>query len=137
MNDNEFLHAFEQHTLPHFPHHAHIRMAWLYLRANGWDDACSKIRGGLQQMAIAHGVPNKYHETITLFWAYMVKAAMDGSPDISDFMVFTERYPYLLDGKLIGQFYTSKLLQSEAARQKWVDPDVKPLARLSDKTHTN
>lgn len=44
MNDSEFLKAFEAATLPHthFPHHAHVRMAWLYLRAHGWDDGVKK-----------------------------------------------------------------------------------------------
>ena len=36
MNDREFLRAFEQFALPHhdFPHRAHVRVAWLYLRGH-------------------------------------------------------------------------------------------------------
>ena len=36
MNDMEFLTAFEHGTLHHFPYRAHLRMAWIYLRKEGW-----------------------------------------------------------------------------------------------------
>src|SRR5262245_41513643 len=105
MNDDDFLQAFEQCTLPNhdFPHRAHLRVAWLYLRENGWEKGTTKIRAGIQKFAQTHGALPKYHETITLFWAHMVHRASACSPEITDFGVFANQYRVLLDSRLITQ----------------------------------
>jgi len=74
MNDQEFLTAFEQHTLAEFSHQSHIRMAWLYLRADGWEKGQERIQREIQNFAAALGATRKYHQTITLFWASTVQA---------------------------------------------------------------
>ena len=127
MTDQEFLTAFEQHTLPEFPHRSHIRMAWLYLRANGWDRGQQQIRLGIQSLALALGAPGKYHETITLFWARVVDHAISCAPDIEDFDTFVERYPFLLNSKLHLTHYSRDLIASDSARQGWIEPDLRPL----------
>ncbi|MEP7286472.1 MAG: hypothetical protein ABI947_11955 [Chloroflexota bacterium] len=127
MNDSEFLTAFEQATLPHFPHQAHVRMAWLYLRAYGLDEGILKISTGVQHLATVAGAPGKYHETITLFWARMVNHAIAATPAITDFHQFVEAHPNLLDGKLIAQYYSTSLIQSDTARHVWTEPDLQPL----------
>jgi hypothetical protein len=124
MNDNEFLTAFEQHTLAEFPHRSHIRMAWLYLRANDWETGQMRIRDGIQSFAGALGASRKYHETITLFWARIVKHAIDHAPEISDFNTFVEKFPFLLDSKAIAAHYSSTLIGSENARKVWCEPDL-------------
>ena len=130
MNDTEFLTAFENgdyHLLQGFPHAAHIRLAWLYLRDCGWDEGTRKIREGIQRLAIAHGAPHKYHETITLFWAHVINAHIADDPDIAEFTQFAERYPRLMDSKLINLHYTPETLWSDDARREWVEPDLRPL----------
>lgn len=130
MNDNEFLAAFEQGTLPQFPHESHMRLAWLLLRAEGWDVGATKICAGLQHFVHMHHAPGKYHETITLFWARVIYHAIMVTPEIAEFTAFVERHPFLFDGKLINQHYSSALLQCSTARQSWVEPDLKPLPAL-------
>ncbi len=132
MNDSEFLQAFEQCALPHhdFPHRAHVRLAWLYVRENGWEKGTAKIRAGIQKFAQTYGVLPKYHETITLFWAHLIYRAIACSPEINDFAAFAVQYPALLDAKLLAQFYSPELLKSDAARAMWVEPDLKPLPAL-------
>lgn len=129
MNDTEFLKAFEDCALPHseFPHQAHVRMGWLYVRACGWDAGMTRIRDGIQRFAAANGATGKYHETITVFWARLIDAALRDSPDADDFHTFVQQHPHLLNMRLIDTHYSRDLLWSDAARQGWVEPDLKPL----------
>lgn len=127
MNDSEFLKAFEAGTLPHFPHQAHLRMAWLYLRQNTWEEAQARIREGIRHFAEVHGADRKYHETITLFWARLVWHCIDQAPEITDFEQFIMRFPLLMRGESIAQHYSLSLLRAEAARKAWVEPDLRPL----------
>jgi hypothetical protein len=130
MTDHEFLTAFETgdyHLLAGFPHAAHIRLAWLYLRDRGWDEGTRKIREGIQKLAIAHGATRKYHETVTLFWAHVVNIHIVDNPHIADFAQFAERNPRLFDKSLINLHYSPETLWSENARRDWVEPDLRPL----------
>ena len=129
MNDREFLTALETLNLPHddFPHRAHVRMAWLYLREHGWSEGIIKIRATIQHYAAAHGARRKYHETITLFWARLVANANAQTPDAADFQEFIAQHPELLDGNLLSKFYSKERLQSEEARLAWLEPDLKLL----------
>jgi hypothetical protein len=129
MNDQEFLTAFEQHTLSEFPHKSHIRMAWLYLRSDGWEAGQERIQRGIQNFAAALGATNKYHQTITLFWARLVQHAIDDKPEIDGFDTFIEHYPFLLNKNAISAHYSTSLVQSEAARRHWIEPDLLPMPR--------
>ena len=124
MNDQQFLSAFESATLHPFKHRDHIRVAWLYLRRDGWDAGCDHIRSGIQHFAQAHGATMLYHETITRFWARAVLNAIQLSPEIDDFAAFEQRHPQLFDKRYIEQFYSSEILFSQQAREQWVEPDL-------------
>lgn len=124
MNDAQFLNVFEKGELNGFSHADHIRMAWLYLRRDGWEEGYANIQAGLKHFTLAHGVPEKYHETITRFWATLVHHAIEHQPDISDFTEFTETFPILLDKEAMLQHYSNEVLWSVSARQAWVEPDL-------------
>jgi hypothetical protein len=125
MNDHEFLHAFESGHLHPFPHRDHIRMAWLYLRANDEDTAFHKIRYGIQHLAATLGASTQYQETMTMFWAKAVQTAI--TSDVEDFAQFQTQHPELFDARYVNQFYTPELLWSEQARREWVTPDLQPM----------
>jgi hypothetical protein len=130
MDDQQFLQAFERgeyHQLDGFSHYAHVRLAWLYLRNNGWDIGTQKIREGIQRVAKAHGAPQKYHETMTMFWTHIVNIHLLRSTQISEFSEFAAQYPQLFDTGIVSRHYSSELLWSISARQTWVEPDLKPL----------
>jgi hypothetical protein len=127
MNDHEFLQAFEAATLTAFPHRSHVRMAWLYMRRDGWEAGLQHIREGIQHFAVALGATTKYHETITCFWAHMVYAAVTETPAEDDYEQFVAAHPELLNVRLISEYYSPARLGSDAARRTWVDPDLKPL----------
>lgn len=123
MNDHDFLTAFEAGTLHPFNHREHIRMAWLYLRRDGWLLGTEQIRAGIQRLAAAKGVTRLYHETITMFWAQMVYQALQADAALADFEQFAAANPDLFDKQLINRFYSPALINSEAARQTWIEPD--------------
>lgn len=127
MDDQTFLHAFEHAHLPDFSHEAHIRMAWLYLRQYGYDTGVRKICDGLRRFADAHGAAQKYHETITLFWAKLVNDAIARTPDLTEAQAFIEHHPHLLDKNMIARHYSAARWQSPEARERWVEPDLRPM----------
>jgi hypothetical protein len=92
-----------------------------------------KIADGIRRFAAANGADNKYHETITVFWARMVSYAISCAPEIADFDVFIETFPHLLDSTLLKRHYSVDVIRSEAARRAWIAPDVIPMpAPLSE-----
>jgi hypothetical protein len=127
MDDQQFLEAFEAAQLHPFRHADHIRIAWLYLRRDGWEIGYRHISDGLRHFAESHGAHQKYHETITRFWAYVVNYAISLSEDIDDFDAFSARYPHLFDGRIIFKHCSETLIQSATARNQWVEPDLLPL----------
>ena len=127
MNDQDFLTAFKAHTISHFGHREHIRLAFLVLREYGLDAGLTHLRQAIQHFATAHGAPEKYHETITVFWVRLVQHAITQTPDIDTFSDFERAHPHLFDTRLIYTYYSPERLHSQAARESWLDPDVMPL----------
>jgi hypothetical protein len=123
-NDEEFIQAFEDCTIPpeDFNHQSHIRMAWIYLRTKS--DAAEHVISGIQKYATACGLSNLYHDTITRFWIAAVEKAIEADPQTKTFPAFLERNIHLSDSHFIDQFYTRELLFSDAARASWVEPDL-------------
>src|SRR5258708_29115069 len=70
MNDRDFVVAFEKCAIPNdaFRHADHVRLAWIYLREHRLIEAIARFTTSLQRFAAHHGVPGRYHDTIT--WAY-------------------------------------------------------------------
>jgi hypothetical protein len=127
MNDSEFLQHFEMAHLPAFPHREHIRMAWLYLRRDGWEQGYQAIQKGLRHFAAAHGQSQKYHESITRFWALLVYHGIQTKPEISSFDDFVSAFPFLLDKQSMSKHYSPERLFSAEARADWLEPDLIPM----------
>ena len=125
MNDSEFLRQFEAGQISEFSHQYHLRMAWIYLRAYGFELGSEKIRAGLRHLSEAHGVPGKYHETISLFWVHLVQHAITLTPEIDNFEAFIAQHDHLLDGGLLKRHYSAALLK--VSRAAWQAPDLAPL----------
>lgn len=123
MNDHDFLQAFQSATLAQFPHRDHIRVAWLYLSRDGWDEGYRQIQAGLKHFAVSAGVPDKYHETITRFWAKLVWYGINQFP-VDSVEEFVEAFPIVLDKHAMMRHYSKDVLFSQDARQTWVEPDL-------------
>jgi len=120
--------VLHQIDLRQFNHREHIRLAWLCGRREGREAGIVAFRAALLHVLEKHGDTSKYHATITQFWGYVIAQAINAAPEIDDFALFADQNPPLFDKNLIRQYYRSALLFSEAARQRWIAPDLKPLA---------
>ena len=109
-----------------FGHRQHIHLTWLAVRRYGTYAAIALVSEGIQRTARYAGAPQKYHATVTRAWVELVghHAAVS---DLTDFDAFADRYPALLDKRLLARHYRSSTLASTAARTGWVEPDLAPL----------
>jgi hypothetical protein len=131
-SDEDFLRAFEDLSFPvgQFHHREHIRVAWLYLKSSDATRAAERMAAGIRRFAIHHGATQKYHHTQTLAWMRLVAAALVETPEGHDFTRFLAEHPELGDKDLLKNYYSAELLQTNAAREGWIEPDVQPLPNL-------
>src|SRR6476646_10706856 len=87
----------------------HIKVAYLYLRLQPLEDAITKVRTGLQALAIAWGAPvddleKGYHETMTQAWVRLVHLGLTdrGAAESAD--AFCDQHPELME-KTHVQFF--------------------------------
>jgi hypothetical protein len=142
MTDVELTRALERCEIPNdgFHHASHLRVAWVYLdECRSVDEACCRMAATLHRFAASVGKPEKYHETMTVFWVRALAAARRSSansggrrlegpganentfPDVLNY------HPELLDKDLLLAYYSPERLASDEARSSWVEPDRRSL----------
>jgi CDP-diacylglycerol--glycerol-3-phosphate 3-phosphatidyltransferase len=126
MSDDDFVRAFLDGALPpsQFHHRDHLRLAWSLSRSLGGDEASRVIADGIRRFATRHGHAEKYHETMTAFWARVVIHCARNRPDIADFPAFLTEFPRLLDKDLPYHHWRRETMLSAEARTRWVEPDL-------------
>ena len=131
-SDEDFLRAFEDLSFPadQFHHREHIRVAWLYLKSSDATRAAERMTAGIRRFANHDGATQKYHHTLTLGWMRLVAAALVETPEDHSFPQFFAEHAELADKDLLKKHYSPDLLQSNAAREGWVEPDLQPLPNL-------
>jgi hypothetical protein len=110
-SDAAFARAFEEGAIApaDFHHAAHIRLALAYLAECGSTEAAiDRMAAALRRFAAAAGHADKYHHTLTVFWVRVIAQ--------------------LLDAGLPFDYYSRERLASDAARQGWIEPDLRPIA---------
>lgn len=130
LSDTDFLHAFENCTIPasSWTHTAHVRLAWLRLNQHPYEAALESVRHGIQSYNKA--VLKKegaYHETITVAFMRLVNEAK--RIGVKHFVDLASTHPALLDRKLsvLLEHYSRDRLFSAEARSGYIEPDLKPL----------
>ena len=127
----EVVRRFESCELPpaEFNHREHLLVALCYLLRMGDAEALARLRARIGGYAAAHGVnPSLYHETVTVFWlrrvrAFIVRAgAGRGLAELTNGL--NEECG---SSRLVHDYYSKALIDSEGARRGWVEPDLKPL----------
>lgn len=121
--DSEFIRAFETCTLPpeQFPHRAHVRLAWLYLREGTPLDALTRFVEGLKRYAGSLGASTKYHETTTWAYLFLIHERMTrGAAETFD--EFAAANDDLFNG-ILEKYYRRETLASDLARHTFVMPD--------------
>jgi hypothetical protein len=129
MSDEDVLRALAQGELPadESPHRAHLRLAWTLLRRDGFEAGALAVADALRTIAARHGAAAKYHETLTAFWIRIVSHAMRREPAARSLEELLERFPLLADPSLPRRHWSGETLAGDAARARWVEPDLRPL----------
>jgi hypothetical protein len=125
--DLGFLRDFHAHRLQGFGHREHLRLAWALTKTHGLDISERLIRQGIMEFAEYQGAGNRYHETLTMFWIRIVDHAIRARPDINNFDVFLESFPFLLDKNLPIRHWSSERFWNDSARWRWIEPDLRPI----------
>src|SRR5580698_1546670 len=100
-----------------FGHREHINLAFWAVRRYGMPDATGRICGWIQQLTAYQRVPQKYNHTVSRAWMEIVAHHVTADPDCADFPVFADRYPALLNQRLLSRHYQSATLASAQARR--------------------
>ena len=107
-----------------FGHRQHVHLAFIACRRYGTTRAPGLVGQWIRHLT-AHA-PQKYHATVTRAWTEIVGHHVAGDPSVTDFGVFVERHPALLDKRLLSRHYSSRALASPRARAGWAEPDLVP-----------
>lgn len=109
-----------------FKHYQHLAVALWYVSHLPYDEACEKLKTGIQRLAASYGKTG-YHETITEFWLRKVREFRRSRPSPGSLSVLTNQLIARCgDKNLIFDYYSKEALDSQEARTGWVEPDLKP-----------
>ena len=128
----EIVRRFERCTLgaAEFRHREHLTViAWYLSELPTPEAAAARMREGLYKFLAQHGHGSqKYHETITLFWAKRVSALLRQAGREQHLAELTNKVIEICgDAGLVHNYYSRELLASDEARKEWVEPDLQPL----------
>jgi hypothetical protein len=107
-----------------FRHREHIHLAYMAVQRYGPGRATAVVAGWLKHLAAYHRAPQKFHATVTRAWVEIVAHHMAAGPGAPDFASFADRYPPLMDKRLLTRHYSSRALASPAAKTGWLEPDL-------------
>lgn len=129
MDDREFLQLFHDASLQReeFRHKGHLRLAFLILSRHRREEAERIVAREIRRFAAASGAANRYHDTLTRFWVWLVGHVMENVPKAESIDELLARFPFLLDKSLPYRHWRGDTFNSEQARAGWVEPDLVPL----------
>ena len=126
MSNQELIDLFERDAVPEdsFHHADHVRLAFAYLCQYPVLQALEKFATALKRFATARGKPDRYHETITHAYFFLIRERMAHS-ESGDWEDFARRNPDLLIWKdgILTRYYHEATLKSDLARNVFLFPD--------------
>jgi hypothetical protein len=112
-----------------FRHYQHLTVALWYLSHFTYDEAAERMKAGIRRLAATYGKMG-YHETITEFWLRVVSNFLARGRVRDSIAVKANQLIARYDDKnLVSEHYSAELLGSAKAKEEWVEPDLKPMAR--------
>lgn len=115
-----------------FSHEDHLAVAVWYLRHDE-KQALNLMRASLHRFLDHYDCRENYHETLTRFWILLVRRALDGlAPDLSLLDATNAVVDQLNDSRIAFEFYSKELVESAAAKEGWVEPDLRKLEIIDD-----
>ena len=126
--DFDLREQFESRSLANaaFRHREHVRLTWIYLVSEPADEVAARLCESLLALATSHGVGDRFHYTLTVVWVRIIDAARRDHPGLP-FDALVDACPWLLDKDAPLAFYTREHLNSDVAKQSWVEPNLKRL----------
>lgn len=125
MTNQELIERFESDTLAGEFHHAeHVRLAFAYLSECPVVEALDRFVNALKRFATLRGKPERYHQTITFAYFFLIHERMAQKPD-TGWDEFARRNADLLEWRpgILGRYYREATLKSDLARRVFVFPD--------------
>ena len=135
---NELVNEFISGTLSEteWTHDAHLIVCTHFLSKYEYHDATLRIKLGIikynESIGLENTIDRGYHETMTLFWVWTVKAYLENKSTWS----LEDKINGLIDSPFSKKyipffFYSEELMFSHKARARWVEPDQRGLDRES------
>jgi hypothetical protein len=126
--DDVLREQFESKALPNetFRHREHVRLTWIYLTLESPDHVAARLCRSLLELATSHGVPHRFHHTLTVAWIRIIEFERRSNPD-APFDALAEASPSLLNKDAPLSYYSRERLYCDEARTRWIEPDLKPL----------
>ena len=126
-DDEEFIVRFENCTLPPecFHHRDHIRLSWLYLRLYQPIEALTRVSEGIMRFAAFHGKAERYHETITWAFFFLIRERIERVGLQQTWDEFNSANADLFDweNSVLKLYYNEATLGSVLARGTFILPD--------------
>lgn len=126
MENKDVIARFESGAVPpeSFHHADHLRLAFAYLSEYSPLIALEKFSAAIKQFAVSVGKPDRYNETITFAYLFLIREKMALCAS-NNWEQFAEKNPELLVWKngLLDRYYRTETLKSEFARNVFVLPD--------------
>jgi len=132
LSDTKLLQQFEDLSLSpeQFTHSEHLRLAWIICGLHRLENAIDRFVGGLKRFAGNAGMPDLYHETVTLFYLYEIYARRQLLPADHNWAMFRSSNPDLFTShrEFIQKSYPEELLQTQTAKRHFIPPRLSRIA---------
>lgn len=110
-----------------FSHPDHLAVAVWYLRQDE-TQALNLMRASLHRFLDHYDCRANYHETLTRFWILLVRRTLiELPPDLRLREATNAVVNKLNNSRIAFEFYSKELVESTAAKEGWVEPDLKTL----------
>ncbi|MBI3724648.1 hypothetical protein HY251_11930, partial [bacterium] len=133
--------SFEAATLPReeWTHASHLVVALDYARRFKPGEAFARFRDALKRYNKATASPETqtrgYHETITLAWFHLVRHFLEVFDDGRSIAALADALVEVFSSKnALFEHYSRERLMTAEARERWVEPDLRPLPELEPYT---
>lgn len=112
-----------------FKHLPHLTVALAYTLRLPEAEALARMRRSILKFIEYHEIPpDVYHETLTVFWVRRVRSFVARAGEGRKLFELANALARECgDSHLVYEYFSKQMIDSEAARAGWVEPDVRPL----------
>ena len=110
-----------------FSHNDHLAVAVWYLRQDE-ARALDLMRASLLRFLDHYDCRANYHETLTRFWIQQVQKVLKAQTEGLSLLETTNSVVEKLgNSRLAFDYYSKELVESAAAKEGWVEPDLRSM----------